>query len=225
MHTYEIEIKSLLGSAKNAEKIKKAMSKTDPDFKLISQNKQLNHYFTGGELQKLFDNTKEYLSPKSKKLCKDLIQKATDFSVRTREKNSKEVIFVIKASVGDSTSSNGISRIELEEKVPLTLSKLDKLILKSGFEYQAKWSREREEYAYNETNVCLDKNAGYGYLAEFEKVVDDKSLIQKARRDIRSVMKKLGVNELKQDRLGRMFEHYNKNWDKYYGTDKTFTIK
>ena len=214
-----------MGNAKNADKLKKAMSKTDPNFKLTSQNKQLNHYFTGGTLQSLFDNASAYLSPKSKRLLKDLIKKATDFSVRTREKNGKEVILVVKASVDDTTSSNGISRIEIEEKVPLTLAKLDKLVLKSGFEYQAKWSREREEFSYFDTNVSLDKNAGYGYLAEFEKVLTKQEEIQKARRDIRNIMKKLGVEELKQDRLERMFAFYNKYWAKYYGTNKTFTVK
>jgi hypothetical protein len=38
-------------------------------------------------------------------------------------------------------------------------------------------------------------------------------------------MQELGVDELAQDRLARMFAHYNQNWPDYYGTDKTFTIE
>jgi adenylate cyclase class IV len=99
--------------------------------------------------------------------------------------------------------------------------------LESGFKYQAKWSREREEYDYKGMNVCLDKNAGYGYLAEFEKVLQggDDSALASARAEIESVMRELGVAELPQDRLERMFAHYNQNWPDYYGTDKVFVIE
>ncbi len=37
-------------------------------------------------------------------------------------------------------------------------------------------------------------------------------------------MNKLKCEELAQDRLERMFEHYNKNWPEYYGTEKVFLI-
>jgi hypothetical protein len=37
---------------------------------------------------------------------------------------------------------------------------LDKKLLDSDFEYQAKWSREREEYrSKNGINITIDKNA------------------------------------------------------------------
>jgi len=39
------------------------------------------------------------------------------------------------------------------------------------------------------------------------------------------LMAELGVAELPQDRLARMFDFYNQNWPDYYGTDKTFTIE
>src|SRR3989344_4557302 len=101
--TYEVEIKSLLGSADNAQKVREALKRIDPSCTIQSRNKQLNHYFTGGEL--------------------------------------------------------------------------GTLILSAGFAYQAKWSREREEYLCHGINITLDKNAGYGWLAEFEKVVDDMSKV------------------------------------------------
>jgi hypothetical protein len=37
-------------------------------------------------------------------------------------------------------------------------------------------------------------------------------------------MAELGLDELPQERLARMFEFYNQNWSEYYGTDKTFNI-
>lgn len=107
----------------------------------------------------------------------------------------------------------------------MTLDELDKILLDAGLNYQAKWSREREEYVVGDTTICLDKNAGYGYLAEFEKVVDDESKTAEVKASLEEVMKEFGVEELKQDRLERMFAHYNTHWPEYYGTDKTFNIE
>ena len=44
---YEIEIKSLLGSRENAERLEAQMKKLDPNLKMIGAHKQLNHYFEG----------------------------------------------------------------------------------------------------------------------------------------------------------------------------------
>ncbi len=73
-------------------------------------------------------------------------------------------------------------------------------------------------------NVCIDKNAGYGYLAEFERIVGEGDDHAAVRAELEAAMAELGVLELPQDRLARMFDFYNQNWAEYYGTDKTFTI-
>jgi len=223
-HSYEVEVKSLLGSSERAQNIRKAIKKIDAKVKLISRNKQLNHYFTDGDLKKLARNAADYLPADAANRLSDIVKKASDVSVRTRDKDG-EVLLVVKASVDDTTSANGIARLEFEEQVNMSLEELDELVQKSGYKYQAKWSREREEYKCKGTNITLDRNAGYGWLAEFERIVDDKSAISKAREDIDELMKKLGVEELQQARLARMFDFYNKNWPDYYGTDKIFTIE
>jgi adenylate cyclase class IV len=115
--------------------------------------------------------------------------------------------------------------MEFEEKLPLTLEQLDELVLSAGFRYQAKWSREREEYVCQGTNVTLDKNAGYGWLAEFERVVDSAEKVEDAKRAIRELMGRVGAEELDQSRLERMFSYYNAHWKEYYGTEKIFVIE
>lgn len=232
-HTYEIEIKSLLGSRENAENLKLAMVRVDPTTKLITTSHQLNHYFEGGNLLALAESVAyRCLSPDKCLHFEDIAKTAKTFSVRSRQKDDA-VFFVVKASVDADledgadagTSDNGISRIEFEENVTIPLDALDSLILGSGFTYQAKWSREREEYTCRGITVCLDKNAGYGWLAEFEKMVDEEDKIAPARDEVRSLMKDLGVEELSQERIERMFKYYNEHWKEYYGTDKTFTIE
>lgn len=222
MNSYEVEIKSLLGQKENAEALKQKLQ-TDPSFKSHGSHKQLNHYFIGGDLKALFDKTKDLIDQSKVPQFAEITQKAKDYSVRTRWADGK-VMLVIKASIDDTTSSNGTARLETESQVDISIEDLDKLVTESGFTYQAKWSREREEYEYRGMNVSIDKNAGYGYLAEFEKVVEDPSLVDQIKDEIRNAMSEIGIEELSQDRLARMFDYYNNNWSDYYGTDKVFSI-
>lgn len=224
MQSYEVEIKSLLGSPERAEEIRQAMKKADASCKLVSKNKQLNHYFEGGTIETLATTVSPHLSTTAQTKLDDVASRAKSFSVRTRDKDG-EVLIVVKASVDDTSSENGIARIEFEEKVPLTLAQLDELVLSADFKYQAKWSREREEYLCKGVNVTLDRNAGYGWLAEFELVVDDQSKVADANHTIRNLMQELGVEELPQDRLERMFAFYNAHWQEYYGTEKIFIVE
>lgn len=224
MSQYEIEIKTLLGEKEYAEALKEKMCALDPACALTSQNKQLNHYFEGGSLDALYEKTKHLFSDEVTEKFHHIAEKGTSFSVRTRQRDDK-VLLVVKASVDEGTSSNAVSRLEFEEPVSLTLDELDALVLQSGFAYQAKWSREREEYTYKGLNVCIDRNAGYGYLAEFEKVIHDEQDLTLVRKEIDSIMEELGVVELPQDRLERMFAYYNENWPQFYGTDSVFVIE
>lgn len=224
MNNYEIEIKTLLGEKENAEALKALMCTLDPTCTSVSSNTQLNHYFIGGTLGDLFLKTEHLFSTEVKEKFRDIAEKGIEFSVRSRQKNN-DVYLVVKASVDEGTSSNAVSRLEFEEKVECSLNELDMCVLDAGFTYQAKWSREREEYGYKGANVCIDKNAGYGYLAEFEKVVDNESSLDDVRAELEVLMRELGVAELPQDRLERMFAFYNTNWPEYYGTDKTFILE
>jgi predicted adenylyl cyclase CyaB len=224
MAHYEIEIKTLLGSQENTDGLKSRMLLLDPSMTLTSTNKQLNHYFAGDNLKQLFSVTKHLFSDEQIAKFEKIILLATSSSVRTRQKD-EEVLLVVKASVDEGTSENTVSRLEFEEPVALSLDELDQLVISAGYDYQAKWSREREEYSYKDINVCIDYNAGYGYLAEFEKIVSEESEVPAVRDNLLALMSELGVAELPQDRLARMFAHYNQNWPDYYGTKKTFTIE
>lgn len=224
MSHFEIEVKSLLGSPENAERLKQRMCELDPECVMIGANKQLNHYFEGGDMEQLFQNVKDLFTGEQQAKLRTTIERGTEFSIRTRQKDD-EILLVLKASIDEGTSANTVKRIEFEEPVAISLDELDEKLLAAGFTYQAKWSREREEYAYKGANVCLDKNAGYGYLAEVEKIVHDEALADQVRSEIDEVMQELELTELEQDRLARMFAHYNANWPEYYGTDNIFVIE
>jgi len=223
MSQLEIEIKSLLGSKEKADTLREKIKNLFPNTQLKAQNSQLNHYFVGGDLDKLLQSIIKHLPTDKHKNLKKILTEGENHSVRTR-KLDDTVILVIKVSIDNTTSSNGISRMEFESSVDMSLDELDQLLLNADFSYQAKWSREREEYENGDINICIDKNAGYGYLAEFEKMVNNSDDTDEVKQSLRAFIQKLGVEELRQDRLERMFAHYNANWADYYGTDKIFNI-
>lgn len=224
MANYEIEIKSLLGDQAAADALVTKMQSVDPNMKVVGKNSQLNHYFVGGDLKQLYSLLENLFNDEQKKKFNDFLEHGSDFSVRTRDKDG-EVLLVMKAALDGGTSANTVSRLEFEESLPIAIKELDDLLLQAGFEFQAKWSRSRVEYAYKDVTVCLDKNAGYGYLAEFETVTTNQEELPAVKAKLEKCMAELGVVELDQERLARMFAHYNEFWPDYYGTDKTFNIE
>lgn len=225
MAHFEIEIKSLLGEKEKAEMLKEKLQKLPEPAQLVRKSSQLNHYFLVGDWEKFLKSIQKHFSTEHfDHLCR-IVREGKKHSVRTRQSDGK-VLFVVKASLDDMTSSNGVSRMEFEEETPsLSLDELDKMLLEAGFEYQAKWSRDREEYKTGNISVCLDRNAGYGYVAEFEKIIHEASEADSVKKELLEFMDGLGAEELPQDRLERMFAHYNEHWSEYYGTEKIFVIE
>ena len=220
---YEIELKSLLGSKERADILRNKLA--GKSAQVLGKHSQLNHYFVLPERRADLEKAIiPLLDKESGRLLHKILSGGTKISLRTRQADGK-VCLVAKASVGDDTSANGVSRIEIEAPVDKTLDELDRLLLSAGASYEAKWSREREEYELGDLRISIDKNAGYGYLAEFEKQVERESDIAKAKEEILSFMAKVGAEELPQDRLERMFAFYNSHWKEYYGTDKVFVVE
>lgn len=239
-HAYEVEIKSLLGSKERADALRERMRERDAGLLCHGAHAQKNHYFIGGNIRELCSRILPHIAPERRDALRDIAAHAKDFSARTRWADGM-VLVVLKVSMDDAaarlrgaasdrrdntTSANGTARLEFEAETPgLTLEALDDLLLQSGFTCQAKWSREREEYTFLGANVTIDKNAGYGYVAEFERVIDDATKAEATKAELRALLADLGIAELPPDRLERMFAHYNAHWPEYYGTDKVFVIE
>lgn len=222
---YEIEIKSLLGTLARAEEVKQKLHGELGGLELKNTTSQLNHYFEGNP-EGLLSQLKSRLSDEQTSELEQLLSLAQSLSVRTRLTNNDEVRFVVKASLDEGTSDHAVARREFDQRLEgISLEELDALLLAAGLRYQAKWSRDREEYAAGDLSICFDKNAGYGHLAEFEKVVTDESAIAASRQELIDLMARVGVEELPQERIERMFAHYNKHWPEYYGTDNIFVIE
>jgi adenylate cyclase class IV len=241
MPNFEIELKSLLQTEENTKKILETLRHFDPDLKLVTKNNQLNHYFIDGDINRLSVLIHGYLDETQAQEFHQIVNNGSNFSIRSRQLND-QIILVIKASLDNDSSSNGTMRIEFEKSfTDLSLAYLDQILLDSGYVTQAKWSRNREEYNFkipisfrSEANlnptpqnitICIDKNAGYGYLAEFELIINDKSQAESGQKFLRDLIEFIGIQELSQDRLERMFGFYNQHWMDYYGTDKIFIVE
>ncbi len=219
----EIEIKSLLGSAEAANALRSALLARGAQ--LAETSSQLNHYFTGDAVPALVARATTFLAAGDLAQLAAIVGRARKASVRTRLLNGTALL-IVKASLDDTTSANGITRLEFEAPASdLTLEELDAEVLAAGFDVQAKWSRQRETYLLADVAVSLDKNAGYGWLAEFEIMADDDHDAPAQAARLRALMAELRAEELAQARLERMFAHYNANWRQYYGTERTFTIE
>jgi hypothetical protein len=129
---YEVEIKSLLGAKEHADKLRNALQNIDPAMKLVGKGSQLNHYFLPPADAKQFDLLKKVLMPilpeDTHKALARIAEHGTKVSIRTRRTDTK-TLFIIKASVSDDTSSNGVARIEFEAPVQISLDELDKILM------------------------------------------------------------------------------------------------
>ncbi len=226
MATYEIEIKSLLGSKERADELKRRIVQLFPALRTFPSHKQKNFYFnTPANLAVVEKTINPFLEEEKKGKLSRIIKGAKGgVSIRTREADEK-ALFIMKASIGDDSSANGVSRMEFEEPVALPFDELNQKLLDAGLTYQAKWSRERAHYDLGAIHITVDKNAGYGYLAEFEKMIDDGGEADYAKKELKALMHELNCQELSQERLERMFRYYNEHWAEYYGTDRVFVVE
>jgi len=225
MNTFEIEIKILLWSQEKAQELVQKLYQNDTSTVVIWENSQLNHYFLPEwNFDKLYQILQNYIATEHHAKLHQVIVDWKNHSIRTREVDGK-VLFIVKASVDDTTSSNWTARIEFEEQVNLPLDQIEQILVDNWFPYQSKWSRQRKEYKYKDYNVCIDKNAWYWYVAEFEKIIANKDQAESTKEEIRKELNTLWIEELDQNRLERMFAFYNKNRPEYYGTEKTFIIE
>jgi adenylate cyclase class IV len=216
----EVEVKSLIGNQDNAASVKQNII-------------ELGGYFRSSENQKNF-----YYHRPTKDQCRALstvveeiqslehyLEHAQSISLRLRQINTDNCLLVAKISMDSDDAANGRSRIEVEKELPTgDIASLDDIFISHGLTIQSKWSRYRETYDLLGAVVTIDKNAGYGYLCEVEKVVTAQTDQTVVEQEVKDILSNLGLQELDSERLQRMFIFYNNNWEKYYNTDTVFEI-
>ena len=231
---YEVELKVLLWNKFPPETFVKVLS---TDFKSVverDEETQLNHYFEiphRSQILPAFEKRLSISTEDEERIA--AFRNWENIVVRTREitnKNGKKVILVMKSTVNNESSQNGTTRKELEIEIPFEIDYLDSILTSQAeIRPQAKWSRTRRTFEVVDDEwfyftVCLDKNAGYGYIAEFEVVINNPAVIESTKKKLQNCITKLWLKELSAEQLQRMFDFYNKNWESFYQTENYFFI-
>lgn len=219
---YEVEVKCLLGEGQ-ARGLPEKIRDTGITVEQYAQYKQLNDYFIGGNMDRLAENLRGLLGKANTDELSEVARNYDTFSVRARQSGDK-VTFIVKATNGGS-ANHGAQRREFEVAVNVSLEELHKPILASGYKIQARWMADRKLYKLG-NGIALDSyfSPGYGYQAEFEKIVHDKKRASEAETEVRNFVQSIGLEPIDPSRIERMFDYYNAHWHEYYGTDKTFRI-
>lgn len=225
MSAYEVEVKTLLGEQANADAFLARLKELDANVSEIGASSQLNHYFDqAGDKEKLIELIRPVMSGEECDTFAMILRGADKYALRSRQ--DSKVRLIIKAAKGDEDEQHALERLEGDYETTLgDIDALDELIQQAGYGFLSKWSRDRREFKYKDYTVTIDRNAGYGYLAEVEKVVATEEEAAAAKDQILAELDSLGFEELSQERIGRMFAFYNEHWPEYYRTDKTFTVE
>lgn len=221
---YEIEIKTLLGSQQKSDELLAEVTRRDPSTKLVSEQKQLNHYYHGGNLASLAKGVAAHITPEQAKALSDIAARAKSINVRTRKKNDT-VLLIVKGSLDNVSAVHSHQRMEFEAPVNMPIDELDALVEQTGWQLEAKWQADRKIYDTMGLTLDMFFTPGYGYMAEFEKVVEADEDRESAHQKLVDTMESLGVEELPNPRLERMFAYYNQHWREYYGTDNIFVVE
>lgn len=230
---YEVELKVKLNNSFDA--VNKFLGEVSKHGKLefINFEEQYNHYFTSIDLKELPNSFIDKY-----KIETDL---GSNISIRTRSINNKQVYLVIK-SQGDSV--NGDVRKEYNYRVKESLGQLDDILLLAGSKYQSKWSRKRTNYVLSgigshaiecskgeyrqeawDINLSVDKNAGYGYIAELELIAENENESSLALDVLNRFLKKVQYQSLDKGELNIMYQYYVAHWDSFYKSLKLIDIK
>ena len=213
---FEVEVKALVH---NYSVTKSKLLEEGYIYK--DKESQLNHYFNYNDysLAYLFSSLRTYITTDQELELSNVIGRGNNFSIRTRSINDKKTYFIIKYSIFDEDSSNGSIRKEYETYLDISLTNLDNLLLDAGLTYSSKWSRQREIFTRDSITATIDLNAGYGYLLELEILTDRVEDTPQIKKQLIQELATLDLEELNSSLLTQMFNYYECNWEKFYGTN------
>lgn len=124
--------------------------------------------------------------------------------------------------VAKSGELHGSVRKEYELSVDSTLEQLDELLITAGNNLKSRWYRRRETLGKDGISICLDRNDGYGFVVEIEKMSYTDDGADESVLMIRTLADSLGLEEISKATLDKMYKHYTDNWSDYYRKGKTF---
>lgn len=128
-----------------------------------------------------------------------------DEDLRIQKNKSYSKIWLKKGKIHDEF------REEIEIKVENEyFEKLEDLFKILGYDVEIKWFRTRWQFLWEGINVSVDYTKGYGYIIEFEKIVEDKP--EQEYLNLKSKLEDLGIQISSKDEFDQQFKNYKENW-------------
>lgn len=84
-----------------------------------------------------------------------------------------------------------------------------------GYEVEIKWFRKRIQLQYQQFDVTIDYSIGYGYIVEFELMVNEEVNIDQAKKELQSAFKKFNIDDSSKEEFNSKYNDYKNNWLEY----------
>ena len=88
---------------------------------------------------------------------------------------------------------------------------LEKMFLALGYKVQIKWFRKRHNFKWQGIDVAIDYTKGYGYIIEFEKLVEENEK-EKALEFLKGKFNLLNIPLTSREEFNQKFNYYKENW-------------
>lgn len=88
---------------------------------------------------------------------------------------------------------------------------MEKFLNKLGHSVKIKWFRQRKQFDWNGTKVCLDYTKGYGYILELERISDDENK-ERILQELKQKLMNLGIPETPKEIFNEKYNYYKDNW-------------
>lgn len=133
--------------------------------------------------------------------------------LRIQKNNFGSKIWMKKGKIHDD------AREEIEIKTDKeNFEKLGKLFNELGNNVEIKWLRDRKQFNWKETKVCLDYTKGYGYIIELEKMSSEENK-EKIFENLKQKLEELNIVLSSKKEFNSKFENYKKNWEELIKND------
>ncbi|HOV63559.1 MAG TPA: class IV adenylate cyclase [Spirochaetia bacterium] len=110
--------------------------------------------------------------------------------VRLREESGKWVVTFKDKTIRDGVEVNGEHEFSVSDG-----SEFLELLRRLGLKEKCRKVKRGELYRIGETSVELSDVEGLGCFIEVEKIVSDPTTVEEVRRNVRSILSRLGIPE------------------------------
>lgn len=83
------------------------------------------------------------------------------------------------------------------------------------FDIKIKWFRIRNSFVWNNFDVTLDYTHGYGYILEFEMLVENEENVEEGKQILKKQFDELDIEIVDKQLFKDKYEDYKENWQTY----------